>query len=249
MASYATAERLPVDERRIHFTGKRRAEDDLESQSSISSHFKKLRLNHAVPQSLASPQISPTTVSFRPQSADVDARPTLATHPPLQHDSSAPFRMPTIADTDFMTVDDTPHRVIISDLDAEIAQIEADEAAATSAVFLPDIDKKVSSIPSRVLHHRAPTTPPQNFNTALVLYREPSSIGVPEERDVVRKAIVAARARAREKQAEELREQKEKQQAILDADFSGHEIDLDDAIAHQTAAEDEDLDADAMEIE
>ncbi|EXJ88358.1 hypothetical protein A1O1_05288 [Capronia coronata CBS 617.96] len=265
MASYATAEWLPVNELRNHFTGKRRAEDDLESQSNISSHFKKLRLNQAVPHPgsasfpSSSPQISPSTttaaVSFRPENSIPPNVGAATTHPSTsaQYDSSssssAPYvKMPTMSDGDFMPVDETPTRVIISNLDAEIAQIEADEAAAASAVFLPDIDKKVSAIPSRVLRHRAPAAPPENLSSALVLYREPTSITVPEEMDAVRKAIVAARARAREKQAEELRET-QRQEALRETGGTAPEIDLDDAIYEDTApADDEELDADAMEI-
>lgn len=271
MASYATAQwqPLPMNDNTSHITstGKRRAEEDLESQSNISSHFKKLRLNQTgPPQSVfattssspspGSPQVSPTTtVSFRPQfTSAADAphtRPPLptTTYPATQYDSArgAPYKMPTMADTDFMPVDETPNRVIISDLDAEIAQIEADEAAASSAVFLADIDKKVSSIPSRVLRHRAPAVPAPN--NALVLYREPSSITVPEEMDAVRKAIVAARARAREKQAEELREQQQRQEAPQETGVTVQEIELDDVVPDDTIPVDGDLDADAMEIE
>jgi hypothetical protein len=172
-----------------------------------------------------------------------------------------------------MPIDETPHRVIISDLNAEIAQIEADEAATTSTVFLPDIDKKVSSIPSRVLRatqssSSSPSNQSQSLNsTALVLYREPSSITVPEEMDAVRKAIVAARARAREKQAEELRNQQQQQQQQQGQQGQQRQegrfndlgattvpdVELDDILPDEPDADTDvvlgDEDADAMEIE
>lgn len=92
-----------------------------------------------------------------------------------------------------MPVDETPDRVVIHDLDAEIREIEA---AESQTLFLPDIDKKVSAIPQKLLQNRS-----ENTNTQLVLYKVPSSISVPKEEDAVRKAIAAARARARERQA------------------------------------------------
>jgi hypothetical protein len=146
-----------------------------------------------------------------------------------------------------MTVDDTPHRVIINDLEAEIAQIEADEAVDAATVFLPDIDKKVSAIPQRLLQHRAEASLPAS-NTALVLYREPVSITVPEEDDVVRKTIIAARARAREKAVEDQRDRDKARERFLQ-EYRGreHDVDLDDAMTDHSSHADEDLDA--MEIE
>lgn len=146
-----------------------------------------------------------------------------------------------------MTVDETPHRIIISDLEAEIAQIEADEAAAASAVFLPDIDKKVSSIPERVLRNRAQASVsvPENHNTALILYRDPTSISVPEEEDVVKKAIIAARTRIRERQADE--RERGKEEALHQTGYREYDWELDDAMTDHSSRGDDDLDA--MEIE
>ncbi|KAL2444216.1 hypothetical protein ABEF95_015935 [Exophiala dermatitidis] len=276
-------------------TGKRRADeviDPLESQSNISSHFKKLRLNHTRPQSIQQPQPQPqqppqvllrqqappspslssppqfsspnpttstptptsintttTTPGFRPpppNNYNDTVQPKLSSPPPPppppqqqqqqpQYQDVSLYKMPTIPDSDFMTVDDTPHRVIISDLDAEIAQIEAAEAEARSAVFLPDIDKKVSSIPSRVLNNNIKLSPPPPPTNALVLYREPTSISIPEEMDVVRKAIVAARARARQKQAEEFNAAQQ-QEPSSGSTTDNNDIDLDDEIVEEIPA-------------
>jgi hypothetical protein len=96
-----------------------------------------------------------------------------------------------------MPIDETKDRIVIHDLAAEIAEIEA---AEPKTMFLPDIDRKVSAIPQTLLQNQSGNT----NNTQMILYEVPSSISVPKEADAVRKAIIAARARAREKQAREL---------------------------------------------
>ncbi|ETI25901.1 hypothetical protein G647_02678 [Cladophialophora carrionii CBS 160.54] len=308
---------------------KRKAEEDFESQSHISSHFKKLRLNQnhanqpthatahsqtytpqhhypapAVPSppsstyNLHHAQPSSPTISFRPHIANTDARPALAVAPPPTppqpqsdpvaldraihtHDFAFPpsaphstptaietIKPPTLADTDFMTIDDTPHRVIIHDLSSEIAQIEAEEAAHNATLFLPDIDKKVSTLPHHLLqqgqnHDRHGSLrmdldlgrpPAENLNTALVLYRDPSSISVPEEEDVVRKTIIEARRRAREKAAEE---QRERERHAREAETRALQEHWDDGMVDHSFQDagvrenpmDSDSDPDAMEIE
>ena len=97
-----------------------------------------------------------------------------------------------------MYLDDTRDKVYIHDLESEIAQIEAEEPRG---IFLPDIERKISAIPQQLLQSRN-----DNANTQMVLYQVPSSISVPEEQDHVRKAIIAARARARELQARKAEE-------------------------------------------
>ncbi|KAK5467642.1 hypothetical protein LTS15_000615 [Exophiala xenobiotica] len=265
----------PANEHRSNLVtapGKRKANDELESQSNISSQFKKLRLNqnHAIPPQTYSQPAPPSSagVSFRPLIANTDARPAILATPSVEashlHSHSSPTflpqvqtqeqeeentaftsgPLPTIQDSEFMTVDETPHRVIITNLAHEIAQIEADEAAAAHTVFLPDIDKKVSAIPQRFLQNHPPQNPSPplslNTNTALVLYRDPTSITVPEEEDAVRKAIIAARTRAREKQAAEW---KEKEREGQNQDI------VDDAMTDHSSYGDGDEDLYAMEIE
>jgi len=270
----------PANEHRSNLVtapGKRKADDELESQSNISSQFKKLRLNHAIPPQTF-PQPTPASsagVSFRPLIANTDARPAI--HAPVeashlrsysptffpraqeQQDENAVFTsgLPTLQDSEFMTVDETPHRVIITNLAHEIAQIEADEAAASQTVLLPDIDKKVSAIPPRFLQNHPPqnASPPLtlNSNTALVLYRDPTSITVPEEEDAVRKAIIAARTRAREKQVAEQKEREREGQESLRGTRHGpgqnQDIEFDDAMTDHSPYRDRDEDLDAMEIE
>jgi hypothetical protein len=99
-----------------------------------------------------------------------------------------------------MEVEDTPHRVYIHDLAAELSDIESDEE---NPIFLADIEKHLSKIPKHILLGPEPKASKDN---ALVLYNVPASLSVPEERDGVRKAIVEARQRIRSGQANPLGE-------------------------------------------
>jgi hypothetical protein len=99
-----------------------------------------------------------------------------------------------------MEVEDTPHRVYIHDLAAELSDIESDEE---NPIFLADIEKHLSKIPKHILLGPEPKASKDN---ALVLYNVPASLSVPEERDGVRKAIVEARQRIREGQGSAVRE-------------------------------------------
>jgi hypothetical protein len=97
--------------------------------------------------------------------------------------------------SDDMEVEDTPNRVYINDLAAELSDVESDEE---NPIFLSDIEKHLLKIPKFIL--TGPEPKPRADNQ-LILYNVPSSLTVPEEQDNVRKAIVEARARMREKQA------------------------------------------------
>jgi len=92
-----------------------------------------------------------------------------------------------------MRLDDTKDRVYIHDLDEELADIESDEE---KLIFLPDIEKRLSRIPQHVLTSRKSDA---EEHQELVLYSVPSSLSVPVEQDSVRKAIIEARQRARDK--------------------------------------------------
>jgi hypothetical protein len=137
---------------------------------------------------------------------------------------------------DHMYLDDTKDKVYIHDLESEIAQIEA---AEPKGIFLAEIDRKISAIPQQLLQNRT-----NSANTQLVLYQVPSSISVPVEQDHVRKAIIAARARAREEQARQARE-KEKEEAI----HFQNGIPLGDGfIPDRIGEEQEEDDPDAMDL-
>ena len=107
-----------------------------------------------------------------------------------------PPRPPAHTTTDPMPLDDTTHKIYIHDLDSELASTEPE---AERLVFLPDIEKKLSRIPQAVLLGEAHPDPGAAAGGAVVLYRVPASLSVPEERDQVRRAIIESRARARER--------------------------------------------------
>jgi hypothetical protein len=92
-----------------------------------------------------------------------------------------------------MQLDDTKHRVYIHNLDDELSDIESDEE---KLVFLPDIEKKFNTIPRHILVGEK-----KDSHQELVLYNLPPSLSVPIERDNVRKAILEARERAKDKAA------------------------------------------------
>jgi len=135
---------------------------------------------------------------------------------------SASRRGAPLADDDTMQLDDTKHKVYIYDLDAELSsEAEADDESDTCStsgkgrlVFLPDIEKHLFShqnqnhncrmlIPPSIFANKAGELAGHNIkDMQMVLYREsePSSLTVPRHQDNVRRAILEARARLREKQ-------------------------------------------------
>lgn len=116
---------------------------------------------------------------------------------------------------DSMSVDDTRHRVYVQNLDAELAEIEANEPDER-LIFLPDIEKHFSRIPEHILSNPQDAARQQQ---ELVLYSVPKSLTLDESQDSVRKAILEARQRARDKAAEEARHQEmERQYAEGDGD-------------------------------
>lgn len=159
-----------------HNVRKRGAEDAFEVQSGISNHFKRLRLSEL-----------PSLYSGLSTDGWTD-------HALAQIRTVERPRAPSSAadQGDLMPVDETPSKVYIHDLAAEIARIEAEEP---KDMFLLDIDKRVSALPAKLFQNSSPDP-----NTQLVLYREPSSISIPEDEDAVRKAIIEARKRVRERQ-------------------------------------------------
>ena len=117
----------------------------------------------------------------------------------------------TTVEDDAMNVDDTRHRVYVQNLDAEIAEIEANEPAER-LIFLPDIEKHFSRIPERLL----PSPQDAAQQQELVLYSVPKSLTLDEDHDSVRRAILDARQRARDKAAEEARREEMERQYVQD---------------------------------
>jgi len=98
-----------------------------------------------------------------------------------------------------MQLDDSKYKVYIYNLEDELSSSDGEDDG--KLVFLPDIEDhlRANRIPPHIL--AGPT--PDAKGRELVLYNVPSSITVPEEQDNVRKAIIEARARIREKQTAE----------------------------------------------
>jgi hypothetical protein len=142
------------------------------------------------------------------------------------------------------------HKVYIYNLDDELSS--ESEAEDGKLVFLPDIEKHLRS---RRLA-AAPTIPPaitpnsdgELAGMQLVLYNVPSSITVPEEQDSVRKAIIEARARIRDKQrADGLRIDEEDLARPLDI-APALELPMEPDQAHERAWQMDETDADAMDL-
>ncbi len=155
-------------------------------------------------------------------------------HPQPIISSPAPISCGASTD-DLMPLDDTKDKVYIYDLESEIAQIEAEEP---KTLFLPDIDRKISAIPQQVLQSQT-----SSANTQMVLYQVPSLISVPEEQDHVRKAIIATRARAREKQAREAEEAQRK-----DEEHVNDEDHMNVMVTDRVEEQPEDYNPDAMDL-
>merc|ERR1712054_79168 len=100
---------------------------------------------------------------------------------------------------ELMAVDDTRDRVYIHNLDDELAEIETSDEERL--IFLPDIEKKLSRLPSHVLTGQNMTRTRSLYCTACHKVLRPS-----EESDITRKTILEARQRARDKAAEEARQ-------------------------------------------
>lgn len=138
----------------------------------------------------------PPPRSSAASSADAAAATTTPHHAPPITSSHAPPE-------EHMQLDDTRDRVFIYNLDEELAD-EEPEADEERLIFLPDIEKKFSRIPLQVLTGRRD----EHENQELVLYDVPnkSLTGDAAGHDSVRKAILEARHRARERAIEEARQ-------------------------------------------
>lgn len=138
--------------------------------------------------------------------------------PPNLAATSAASAASTAGD-EMMHLDDTSNKVYIYNLDDELSSESEPDDAEGRLVFLPDVEKHLranrivpgigggvvgggggGSVPRPV----APNRDGELAGMQLVLYDEgPSSLTVPAEHDSVRKAIIEARARVRQRQQEE----------------------------------------------
>ncbi|KAL6794975.1 hypothetical protein GGI42DRAFT_357038 [Trichoderma sp. SZMC 28013] len=103
---------------------------------------------------------------------------------------------PTSDENETMQVDDSKHVVYINDLDAELSSDSENDDG--KLIFLPDIEKHLRQ--NRIPRHILANDEGELAGMQLVLYSDPKSLSVPEEKDSVRRAIIEARHRAREEQ-------------------------------------------------
>ncbi|KAJ6442979.1 acetyltransferase [Purpureocillium lavendulum] len=102
-------------------------------------------------------------------------------------------------DDDVMQVDDSKHKVYIYNIDDELSSdSETDDG---KLVFLPDIEKHLRQ--NRIPPHVLANSEGELAGMQMVLYSDPKSLSVPEDRDGVRKAIIESRRRVRELQRQE----------------------------------------------
>jgi len=149
-----------------------------------------------------------------------------------------------------MQLDDTKYKVYIHNLDDELSSSDG-ESDDGKLIFLSDIEKHLRSnrIPSAVLNPRPDS---DLADKQLVLYRVPTSITVPEEQDSVRKAIIEARARMREKVE---RESAARPQPVATMPVTDVPMDADVPLTQasgsggEVAFQQEEGDSDAMELD
>ncbi|KAK0730367.1 hypothetical protein B0H67DRAFT_29925 [Lasiosphaeris hirsuta] len=186
---------------------KRRAEAQPENNERLSKRLSLLNLEQSgtklyIP--VENTQATSTTLlpSSPPSSSPISLRKSRT-----RSTSSSPRQVAVlpVADDDdsMMQLDDSKYKVYIRNIDDELSS--ESEAEDGKLIFLPDIEKHLRSnrIPAGIL---ASQPDPDILSKQLVLYSVPSSLSVPEEHDSVRKAVIEARARARERQQAELQQ-------------------------------------------
>lgn len=97
-----------------------------------------------------------------------------------------------------MRLDDSKHKVYIYNIDDELSSDS--EAEDGRLVFLPDIEKHLKQ--NRIPRHVLANNDGELAGMQVVLYSDPKSLSVPEEKDGVRKAVLEARKRHREAQTQ-----------------------------------------------
>ncbi|KAF4955707.1 hypothetical protein FSARC_11768 [Fusarium sarcochroum] len=121
--------------------------------------------------------------------------PSIPTSSASASTSNPPSQPPDSDET--MQLDDSKHKVYIYDIDDELSSdSETDDPG--KLVFLPDIEKhlRLNRIPPSMLAN----SDGELAGMQVVLYSDPKSLTVPEDKDSVRKAIIESRRRTREQQ-------------------------------------------------
>lgn len=199
---------------------KRLADESNDDALRFTKRFNLLSLGkHVRPWHEQAPHLTTLTPDPRADGSGNSNYYIPVTPPPASNGAPIPPHhngLTATVEDDAMNVDDTRHRVYVQNLDAEIAEIEANEPEER-LIFLPDIEKHFSRIPEHLL-----SSPQDALRAAqqqeLVLYSVPRSLTVDEGNDSVRKAILDARQRARDKAAEEARQDEMERQYAQDGD-------------------------------
>ncbi|KAG8624877.1 hypothetical protein KVT40_006628 [Elsinoe batatas] len=154
---------------------KRSAPSDLDDEQRFTKRFNLLNL-------IDQPSRLYIPVPSQSQSQTQHLSPSR--QPP--HPSSLPNHLsPTIHsapdpdDTPLMAIDETPSRIYIHDLDAELSSLPPD--TGPQLIFLPDIERQLSRVPGYLLR---PSSAEENKGKELVLYSSGTGTGMgarPEE--------------------------------------------------------------------
>ncbi|KAK2735760.1 hypothetical protein FQN57_001140 [Myotisia sp. PD_48] len=96
---------------------------------------------------------------------------------------------PLNGDDNGMQVDDTKTRVYITNLNAEIAEIEKEEATRHAVDLMPDVEKRMMAIPKSVLSHKSADS--ERRNNEMVLYRPFSFTVYPKEENAAKEKDTA----------------------------------------------------------
>lgn len=224
---------------------KRQADESNDDTLRFTKRFNLLSLGtNAQRYGLCEHNLTPATPDPRSEGSSNYYIPV--TPPPTNGASTRPTTEPAAAvEDDSMNIDDTRDRVYVQNLDAELAEIEANESDER-LIFLPDIEKHFSRIPQHLLAAPKDVAELGRQKQELVLYSVPKSLTVDESQDSVRKAVLEARQRARDKAIEEARHED------MERQYAKGEVDAVET-AHGYSAgyghEEPVYDTDAMDIE
>ncbi|KAM0235320.1 hypothetical protein ACHAP5_009755 [Fusarium lateritium] len=121
--------------------------------------------------------------------------PSTSIPPTVASSSNDSSNLPVPDET--MQLDDSKHKVYIYNMDDELSS-DSESEDSGKLVFLPDIEKhlRANRIPPSVLAN----SDGELAGMQVVLYNDPKSLTVPEDKDIVRKAIIESRRRTRELQ-------------------------------------------------
>ncbi|CAJ0545597.1 Ff.00g090700.m01.CDS01 [Fusarium sp. VM40] len=121
--------------------------------------------------------------------------PSTSIPPTVASSSDVSSNLPVSDET--MQLDDSKHKVYIYNMDDELSS-DSETEDSGKLVFLPDIEKhlRANRIPPSVLAN----SEGELAGMQVVLYSDPKSLTVPEDKDIVRKAIIESRRRTRELQ-------------------------------------------------